>query len=46
MFGKDSSKIHGLPIGVTGVLWQQLKYRQSSGDTLLTYVDEFQTSKV
>ncbi|KAG2199847.1 hypothetical protein INT46_002731 [Mucor plumbeus] len=45
MFGKDSSKTHSLPIGVTGVLWQQLKYRQSSGDTLFAYVDEFQTSK-
>jgi hypothetical protein len=45
MFGKDSNKIHDLSTGVTGALWQQLKYKKRSGDILLTFV-EFRTSKV
>jgi hypothetical protein len=31
MFGKDSNKIHGLPIGVTGALWQQLQKQDIFG---------------
>ncbi|KAI7901585.1 uncharacterized protein BX663DRAFT_513372, partial [Cokeromyces recurvatus] len=46
MFGKDSVHLKGLRVGVTGVLYKQLKIRQKSGKLLLASVDELKTSKV
>ncbi|KAI7902109.1 uncharacterized protein BX663DRAFT_511783 [Cokeromyces recurvatus] len=46
MFGKDGVHLKGLRVGVTGVLYKQLKIRQKSGKLLLASVDEFKTSKV
>ncbi|KAI7899974.1 uncharacterized protein BX663DRAFT_519173, partial [Cokeromyces recurvatus] len=46
MFGKDGVHLKGLRVGVTGVLYKQLKIRQKSGELLLASVDEFKTSKV
>ena len=46
MFGKDNVHMNGLRVGVTGLLYKQLKTRQKSGELLLASVDEFRTSKV
>ncbi|CEI92583.1 hypothetical protein RMCBS344292_06838 [Rhizopus microsporus] len=46
MFGKDQVKIKTHRVDVIGVLYQQLKKRQKSGELLLAMMDEFRTSKV
>lgn len=46
MFNKNQVIIKNHRTGVTDVFYRQLRRRQKNGDLLLTYVDEFRTSKV
>ena len=46
MSGKDHVKIKTYRVDVIGVLYQQLKKRQKSGELVLAMMDEFRTSKV
>ncbi|CEG66451.1 hypothetical protein RMATCC62417_03032 [Rhizopus microsporus] len=43
---KDLVKIEAHRVGVTGLLYRQLKKRQKSGELLHAMMDEFHTSKV
>jgi hypothetical protein len=45
MKGKDSVKIKGHKVGLTGVLYKALKRKEKEGGLLVSYVDEFKTSK-
>lgn len=46
MKGKDSVKIKGHQVGLTGVLFKHLKRRQVEGRLLVPYIDEYITSQV
>ncbi|KAK9760842.1 hypothetical protein K7432_014732, partial [Basidiobolus ranarum] len=45
MKGKDSSKINGHQVGLTGSLYRLLKCQEKERRLLVVYVDEFRTSK-
>ena len=46
MFGKDSVSMRGHRVGVTGILWRQLKRREKMGQLVTVVADEYYTSQV